>query len=55
MKPDALRECQNWFNEFDTNIFKWQDMYQYNVYNHRYEFIDGRVKFHLPLGVLHPW
>ena len=55
MKPDAQRECRNWFKEFDTNVFKWQDMYQYNVYHHRYEFIDGRVKFHLPLGVLHPW
>ena len=55
MKPDALRECRNWFKEFDTNVFKWQHMYQYNVYYHRYEFIDGQVKFHLPLGVLHPW
>ena len=54
-KADALRECKNWFREFDTSVFKWQDMYQYNVYHHRYEFIDGRVKFHLPLGVLHPW
>ena len=38
-KPDALRECRNWFKEFETNVFKWQDMYQYNVYNHRCEFI----------------
>ena len=54
-KPDALWECRNWFKEFDTNVFKWQDMYQYNVYHDKYEFIDGRVKFHLPLGILHPW
>ena len=26
-KPDALWECRNWFKEFDTNVFKWQDMY----------------------------
>ena len=40
-KPDALWECRHWFKEFDMNVFKWQDMYQYKVYNHRYEFIDG--------------
>ena len=54
-KEDALRECKNWFKEFDCNLFKWQEIYQYNVYHNRYEFIDGRVKFHLPLGMLHPW
>ena len=41
-KPDVLWECRNWFKEFDTYVFKWQDMYQYNVYHHRYEFIDGK-------------
>ena len=54
-KADALRECVNWFCEFEYNLFKWQDIYQFNVYHNRYEFIDGRVKFYLPLGLLHPW
>ena len=54
-KADALQECVNWFREFKYNLFKWQDIYQFNVYHNRYEFIDGRVKFYLPLGLLHPW
>ena len=52
---NARRECDNWFKEFDTNCFKWDQIYQFNVYHHRYEYIDGRVKFYMPLGVLHPW
>ena len=51
----ALRECKSWFKEFETNVFKWEDIYQYNVYHHRYEFISGKVRFHMPLGILHPW
>ena len=54
-KADALRECKNWFWEFEYNLFKWQDIYQYNVYHNRYEFLDGRVKFYLPLGLFYPW
>ena len=54
-KADALQQCVNWFREFEYNLFKWQDIYQFNVYHNRYEFIDGRVKFYLPLGLLHPW
>ena len=54
-KADALRECKNWFTEFEYNLFKWQDIYQFNVYHNRYKFIDGRVMFYLPLGLLHPW
>ena len=51
----ARRECENWFKEFKTNSAKWSHIYQFNVYFHRYEFIDGRVKYHLPLQMLHPW
>ena len=51
----AHRECQNWFNEFKNNTMKWKHIYQFNVYYHRYEYIDGRVKYHLPLQMLHPW
>ena len=54
-KPSALRECRSWFREFQVNIFKWQNLYQYNVYHNRYEYIDGRIKFYMPLGMLHPW
>ena len=50
----ARRECQNWFNEFKNNT-KWKHIYQFNFYYHRYEYIDGRVKYHLPLEMLHPW
>ena len=51
----ARRECENWFAEFEKNTTKWKHIYQFNVYYHRYEFIDGRVKYHLPLQMLHPW
>ena len=54
-KPSALLECRSWFCEFQVNIFKWQNLYQYNVYHNRYEYIDGRIKFYMPLGMLHPW
>ena len=52
---EALRECRAWCKEFETAIWKWGEIYQFNVYHHRYEYIDGRVKFFLPLGLLHPW
>ena len=51
----ALRECRIWFQEFETKVWKWDQIYQYNVYHHRYEFINGAVKFYMPLGILHPW
>ena len=51
----AHRECQNWFNEFKNNTTKWKHIYQFNVYYHRYKYIDDRVKYHLPVQMLHPW
>ena len=55
LKDDtAKRECTTWLHEFETNNIKWKRIYQYNVYYHRYEFIDGSIKFHMPLNVLHP-
>ena len=52
---EALHECKAWFKEFETAIWKWGEIYQFNVYHHRYEYIDSHVKFYLPLGLLHPW
>ena len=40
---------------FETNPKKYAHMYAYNVYFHRYEYLDGRVKFYLPGNTLHPW
>ena len=42
---EALLECKSWFKEFEVQIWKWREIYQFNVYHHRYEYIDGRVKF----------
>ena len=40
---------------FETNPKKYAYMYVYNVYFHRYEYLDVRIKFYLPGGTLHPW
>ena len=40
---------------FETNPDRYKHMYQYNVFWHRYEFLDGTIKYHLPKDTLHPW
>ena len=40
----ARREIVNWFHAFDTNNKKWHKIYQYNIFNHQYEYLNGEVK-----------
>ena len=40
---------------FETDPDRYKHMYQYNVLWHRYEFLDGTIKYYLPKDKLHPW
>ena len=40
---------------FETDPHKYKYMYQYNVLWHRYEYLDGTIKYNLPKDTLHPW
>ena len=40
---------------FETDLDRYKHMYQYNVLWHRYEHLDGTVKYYLPKETLHPW
>ena len=40
---------------FETDPDRYKHMYQYNVLWHRYEFLDGTIKYYLPKDQLHPW
>ena len=40
---------------FETDPDKYKYMYQYNVLWHRYEYLDGTIKYCLPKDTLHPW
>ena len=40
---------------FETDPDRYKHMYQYNVLWHRYEFLDGTIKYYLPKENLHPW
>ena len=40
---------------FETNPQRYKDMYNYNVLWHRYEFLDGTIKYNLPKDTLDPW
>ena len=44
MDESARREIVNWFHEFETNNKKWHKIYQYNILNHQYEYLNGEVK-----------
>ena len=43
----SRREMISWFNEFETNNKKWYKIYQNNIFNHQYEYLNGEVKNHL--------
>ena len=51
---NARIELASWIYSFDTNPEKWHSIYAYNVWWHRYEFINGVVKFNMRLGQPHP-
>ena len=50
----AVREMETWFQEFETNQKKWRNIYQYNIFNHQYEFLNGEVKYRLKWNNRHP-
>ena len=50
----ARREIVNWFHEFETNKKKCHKIYQYNIFNHQYEYLNGEVKSRLKLTTKHP-
>ena len=52
----SLREFKTLLDSFTQNPDKWDRAYGYNIFNHRYEYINGKVKYHLSLSVKrHHW
>ena len=53
---ESLRDFKYFLQQFDMNENgKWNRIYQYNMYSHCWEYLDGTVKYRLPLHVVPQW
>lgn len=49
---DSYRDLEYFCVQFDKNENKkWNHIYQWNIYNHQFEFLDGTTKYRLPFHV----
>ena len=51
---DVFEEFKTLLDTLRSNPQKWNKVYGYNVINHRYEYINGKVKWNLDYAVKMP-
>ena len=53
-RQEIMKEFKTLLETFTTQPDKWNRAYAYNVFNHRYEYINGKVKCYLDYSVKKP-